>query len=189
MDRSSSRTGPGGLTLLPLVSKQDDHPCFNCAKCCQYVAIEIDKPTTSNEYDQIVWYLYHGKVSVFVDWDAVWHVKFDSDCANLTPTGLCGVYDRRPAICKDFDWRECENHMTPEEGPPDKWLWHTGEEFLVWLAERRPKAHARYQEWLRAKYAKGEDPELLRLARRPRSPSAARKQSAQRAAGERSRTR
>jgi Fe-S-cluster containining protein len=165
VDRSSGK-GPEGLTLLPLVSsKQDDHPCFQCAKCCKYVAIEIDAPTTPTEYDQIVWYLYHQKVSVFVDWDGVWHVKFDADCDNLTPTGLCAVYDHRPAICKDFDWRECENHMTPEDGPPDQWLWWTADEFLAWFAKQRPKAYARYQAWLRAKHAKGEEPELLRISR------------------------
>src|SRR5262245_32665816 len=77
------------LQLLPLLQKEDAHPCFNCARCCTYIAVEIDAPTTNREYDYVVWYLYHPDVSVFVDWNSQWFVKFDSRCRNLTPQGLC----------------------------------------------------------------------------------------------------
>ena len=152
--------------LLPLV-KQSEHPCHGCAKCCLYVAIEIDSPTSMTEYDHVVWYLYHENVSVFVDWEGQWYVKFDTRCKNLTPHGLCGIYERRPAICKDFDWRECENHMTPEEGPPDKWLWETPDAFFAWFQKQRPKAFRRYRDFMRKKHRSAEKPELLRLGRGP----------------------
>jgi hypothetical protein len=163
---------PRGATqeqvLLPLV-KQSEHPCHGCAKCCLYVAIEIDSPTSMTEYDHVVWYLYHENVSVFVDWEGQWFVKFDTRCKNLTPHGLCGIYERRPAICKDFDWRECEQRYTPEDGPPDKLAWTAAEDFLAWLEKRRPRAFARYQAHLRKKHASGEERELLRMrARAPR---------------------
>lgn len=159
-----------GERLLPVIQKASDHPCFDCAKCCTYVAVEIDTPTTSKEYDQIVWYLYHQGVEVFVDWDDAWHVLFRTRCEQLTSAGLCGVYAGRPAICKDFDWRECEQRFTPADGPPDKHAWTTADAFLAWLAQRRPRAFARYQAHLRKKHAAAEEPELLRVAKRPARP-------------------
>jgi Fe-S-cluster containining protein len=128
------------------------------------VAIEIDAPTTNTEYDQIVWYLYHDGVEVFVDWDGDWHVLFRTRCENLTSAGLCGVYERRPVICKDFDWRECERRFTPEDGPPDKHSWVRADEFVAWFQKQRPKAFARYQAHLRKAHASGEERELLRVS-------------------------
>jgi Fe-S-cluster containining protein len=152
-----------GERLLPVISKATDHPCFECAKCCTYVAVEIDTPTTAKEYDQVVWYLYHQHVEVFVDWDDAWHVLFRTRCEQLTPAGLCGVYAQRPAICKDFDWRECEQRFTPEDGPPDKLAWRTAGEFLAWFEKQRPRAYARYRAHLAKKHARGEERELLRV--------------------------
>lgn len=151
----------GGSGLLPIIQKEDNHPCFNCAKCCQYVAIEIDKPTTMKEYDYIVWYLYHGGVSVFVDFDAAWFVKFETRCDHLTETGLCGVYDTRPAICRDFDWRDCENHLKDE--PADKWVWDDAESFMTWFEERRPKTYKRFLRYMRKREQGKAEPELKRV--------------------------
>jgi Fe-S-cluster containining protein len=159
---SGTREGPvASGALLPVIQKDSDHPCFQCAKCCTYVAIEIDPPTTMKEYDYIVWYLYHEGLSVFVDWEGDWFVKFETHCKHLTPQGLCGVYDSRPAICKDFDWRDCEN--TNRDEPPDKWLFEEAEDFLAWLQERRPKSWARFRRFLRRKHETGEEPELERV--------------------------
>jgi Fe-S-cluster containining protein len=162
-----SERGDGGERLLPVIQKQSDHPCFECAKCCTYVAVEIDTPTTNTEYDQIVWYLYHRGVEVFVDWEGAWHVLFRTRCENLTDAGLCAVYERRPAICKDFDWRECEQRFTLEDGPPDKHTWSSASDFLAWFAKQRPRAFAKYQAHLRERHASGEERELLRVGRAP----------------------
>jgi Fe-S-cluster containining protein len=157
--------GAGEERLLPVIQKASDHPCFECAKCCTYVAVQIDAPTTNAEYDQIVWYLYHQNVEVFVDWDDAWHVLFRTRCENLDAAGMCRAYARRPAICKDFDWRACEQRYTPEDGPPDKLAWRGADAFLAWFAARRPKAFGRYQAHLRAKHAVAEQGELLRVRR------------------------
>ncbi|MFI5319399.1 MAG: YkgJ family cysteine cluster protein [Myxococcota bacterium] len=164
--------GAGAERLLPVIQKDSDHPCFECAKCCTYVAIEIENPSTNAEYDQIVWYLYHQGVEIFVDWESAWHVLFRTRCENLTSAGMCGVYDQRPAICKDFDWRECEQRFTPEDGSPDKHAWVSAGEFIAWFEKQRPRAFARYREHLRKTHAGGEDQELLRVKR----PAAGRRQ-------------
>lgn len=140
--------------LLPLVvEKESTHPCFGCAKCCQYVAIEIDRPTTPKEYDYLVWYLIHPGVQVFVDWNGDWFVKFESRCRHLTPQGLCGIYEQRPVICRDFDWQECEMHVRDE--PPDKWIFETADDFVAWLEKQRPRAYRRFLEWRREQSRKG----------------------------------
>ncbi len=149
--------------LLPVLSKAGDHPCHRCSKCCQYVAIEIDEPETMKDYEHIVWYLYHRDVSVFVDWERAWYIRFTSSCENLSEQGLCGVYDHRPSICKEFDWRECENHLTPEDGPADKWYFETAADFLVWFEKRRPKTYRRYRRFKRKLQRVKEEPELERL--------------------------
>jgi Fe-S-cluster containining protein len=143
------------------MEKQSDHPCFECVLCCSYVAIEIDTPTTMKEYDYIVWYLYHQGVSIFVDWEGAWYIKFEARCEHLTPLGLCDSYSSRPIICKEFDWRECENRLTSE--PADKWLFETDDQFLRWFEKKRPKTFRRFQKYMRKKHRNGEEKELGRV--------------------------
>ncbi len=146
--------------LLPIV-KEREHPCYDCTRCCTYVAVEIDEPTTNKEYDYIVWYLLHQKVSVFVDWENSWYIKFDTRCDALGEQGLCGIYDSRPAICRDFDWRECEQHVREEA--PDKYIWEEVPPFLAWLEQKRPKAFKKFQAYREKKRRKGEEAELQRV--------------------------
>lgn len=147
--------------LLPMLVKQNDHPCFQCSQCCRYVAMEIDKPTTSKEYDYIVWYLYHEAISVFVDWSDDWYIKFDSKCKHLNSSGMCGIYDTRPVICREFGWKDCEKN-NPEEAA-DKHLFERADDFRTWLEKSRPKQYAKYQAYLIKKKSKGEEKELKRV--------------------------
>jgi len=166
VDDQGKTTGGGSGSspaLLPILNKADDHPCHECARCCTYVAIEHDEPTTMRDYDHMVWYLYHEDVSVFVDWDNHWFVRFTSRCKNLNAQGMCDIYDHRPAICKDFDWRECENHLTPEDGEPDKWNFENAAEFLEWFERQRPKTFKRYRRFMKKRHTAGEEEELQRV--------------------------
>ena len=119
--------------LLPLV-KQSEHPCHGCAKCCLYVAIEIDSPTSMTEYDHVLWYLYHENVTVYRDGDGEWSVVFETRCRNLQPDLMCSVYEHRPEICRAFDNRSCEVN-DPEGGLSI----NTPEQFMDYLRERRPR--------------------------------------------------
>ena len=159
--RKSNGRDMEGLQLLPVIQKESDHPCFECAACCKYVALEIDEPTTMKEYDYIRWYLYHAGVSVFVDFENAWYIKFETRCDNLTSQGLCGIYDTRPKLCRDFDWRECERHVTDE--PADKWLFETADAFVEWLARQRPKTYAKFRQYQKKLKRKGEEKELKRV--------------------------
>ena len=160
------------LDVPLLVEKAPDHPCHQCAKCCTYVAIQIDRPRSNVEYDYVVWYLLHPDITVFVDWEGDWYVKFETRCRQLTATGLCAIYETRPAICRDFDWRECE--QTVKDEPPDQFLFETADQFTDWLRTRRPRSWRRFQEFQRSRRRGKGDRALRRLRRRDPSAPAAR---------------
>jgi len=134
---------PGPGDAPGSTEKQSDHPCFQCVQCCTYVAIEIDTPSTMKEYDYIFWYLYHQGVSVFVDWESNWFIKFETRCEHLSSRGLCNIYSSRPVICK--------------------WLFENSDQFLRWFEKKRPKAFQRFQKYMRKKHRAGEEKELERL--------------------------
>ena len=135
---SSRKTGtePDALALLPCVACE--------AKCCKYVAVEIDKPTTKRDYDQIRWYLLHKHMKVFVDHDHDWFLEFETECEALGGHALCRIYDARPQICRDHGWPvgSCEHfadpylHLWTTPGAFEAWL---DEQGIDWRWKRRPK--------------------------------------------------
>jgi Fe-S-cluster containining protein len=87
----------------------DKVPCDYCrAKCCRYFALPIDTPESRREYDFIRWFLLHEKATVFVD-DKTWYLLVYSKCNHLNDaTNLCGIYETRPKICRDYSSDKCE---------------------------------------------------------------------------------
>jgi Fe-S-cluster containining protein len=82
--------------------------CEYCsAKCCQYFALEIDAPKSKADFDYIRWYMVHGQVSVFVE-DGVWFLMVHNRCNHLLENNLCGIYETRPQICRDYSTDNCE---------------------------------------------------------------------------------
>lgn len=82
--------------------------CEKCdGRCCRYVAVEIDEPTTKGDFDDVRWYTAHRGVSVFVE-DKRWHINFSSRCNYLTQDNQCEAYESRPRICRDHDMSDCE---------------------------------------------------------------------------------
>mgnify|MGYP006312703687 CR=1 FL=1 len=77
--------------------------CRQCnARCCRYLATQIDKPTCKRDYDNIRWYLLHDRVHVFVDHEGDWYLEFETPCIELDQSaGLCRNYNGRPRICRE----------------------------------------------------------------------------------------
>ncbi len=91
-------------------------PCEECkGRCCEYIAIEIDTPTTKNEFDYIRWYLVHENTNVFIDHDKKWHVEFRTTCQRLNDDNKCTMYRSRPKICKNYGMEDevCEYFASP----------------------------------------------------------------------------
>jgi Fe-S-cluster containining protein len=75
-------------------------PCHDCsAKCCKYFALQIDKPTTPREHDNIRWYLMHEHIAVWVQ-DGDWYLEIRTPCRHLQADNSCGIYHTRPQICR-----------------------------------------------------------------------------------------
>ena len=141
----------GTVTLPVLPAERTYKPCTECAKCCTYVAVNIDGPDTMKDAGYMLWYLYHPGVSVYHDGNGDWSVIFESRCRNLREDRLCGIYESRPPICRDFDNQTCDVNE-PGEGLE----FFKPEDFLSWLSLEKPRLYR----LLRDKYT----PEALRPA-------------------------
>jgi uncharacterized protein len=109
--------------------------CSNCDECCRYVALQIDKPTTKTEYQNIIWLLLHENVGVYIDYDNDWFVEFITPCKKLK-NKLCSDYNNRPKICRDYSQEDCTyyNHE-----PVEKIYFHNEQEFKKYLINKKIK--------------------------------------------------
>ena len=67
----------------------------------------MDKPTTWRDFDHMRWFLMHEKASVFVE-EGDWYLLVHTPCRHLQPDNLCGIYETRPKICRDYTTDKCE---------------------------------------------------------------------------------
>jgi Fe-S-cluster containining protein len=111
-------------------------PCTSCGKCCTYVAVGINAPTTPRTATDVLWYLYHENVSVYRDSGGEWAVMFDARCRHLQDDLLCAVYADRPHICRAFDNTGCEVNA-----PGGMTIFRRPSEFLDYLKAKRPKVY------------------------------------------------
>ena len=113
--------------------------CTECGKCCTYVGVGIEPPRRPRYATDILWYLYHENVYVYVDGAGEWSVHFEARCRNLGDDLLCRIYEQRPHICRGFDNTSCEvnDHVH------DSLTFHHPTEFLDWLRENRPKVYGK----------------------------------------------
>ncbi len=126
---------------LPMLDLPMAHPCSDCGKCCNYIAIEIDNPTSFKDYDNLYWYLTHRDLCVYIDWEGDWFIEFQTVCEHLTDTKTCGIYEERPRICSEFSWNECE--VTTQESA-FKVRFDSYEELTDWMKAKRPRAWENY---------------------------------------------
>jgi len=127
------------LPTLP-ASLDPSKVCPPCGKCCRYVAVGIDGPVSVSGVSTALWLVYHRNVSIYQSHDGDWFVLFPAECENLLPNGLCGIYEHRPLVCRDYDVDGCEG--TSAE-PPEKVRFDDGAALSAWLREKRPSLHAR----------------------------------------------
>lgn len=101
------------VAAVPIKRRRSDYPagenlCEHCtAKCCHYFALAIDEPNVRRDYDFMRWYLLHDRASLFVD-DETWYLLVHTTCKHLRDDNMCGIYETRPQICRDYTTAECE---------------------------------------------------------------------------------
>lgn len=123
------------VVSAPAVQHKPKFGCAECGLCCTYLAIEIDGPTTVKRATELLWYLYHEDVSLYVN-DDEWMVQFETRCRYLTEDRRCGIYATRPHICREFSEQECEIN-TGDDGH----TFYTAAAFMKYLKETRPRVH------------------------------------------------
>jgi Fe-S-cluster containining protein len=120
--------------------------CEKCAAlCCRYFVLEIDKPETRRQFDDVRWYLVHENTFVFIE-KRKWYLGVYARCKHLQQDNRCGIYEKRPRICRDYSTENCDYH-----GGDYDWeiLFSSAEQLEryadQWLAKERLKKKRREQ--------------------------------------------
>jgi len=96
----------------PKIRRKDVPPghslCEYCtAKCCKYFALPIEEPESFEEFEYLRWFLLHDRASVFKE-EGSWYLLVHTACKHLRPDNMCGIYETRPQICRDYTTDNCE---------------------------------------------------------------------------------
>jgi uncharacterized protein len=82
--------------------------CEYCtAKCCKYFALPIETPESFEDFEFMRWFLLHDRATVFRE-DEDWYLLVHTQCKHLQNDNLCGIYETRPQICRDYTTKDCE---------------------------------------------------------------------------------
>lgn len=123
---------------LPKVFKEydpkDSNPCSGCSHCCEYISLEIDKPTELKDFDNILWYILHKDVWVYIDEEKDWYIQFNTPCEKLVDK-RCGFYPTRPQICRDYEPEACVRYSRDYE---ESYMFKNEEDLYRYLAKKRP---------------------------------------------------
>ncbi|MCW8879202.1 MAG: YkgJ family cysteine cluster protein [Kangiellaceae bacterium] len=101
--------------LTKNISLEDKCNHCNGSKCCQYTTIQIDTPRSIREFDNLLWQVSHINTHIFKDSDG-WYLLLYEKCQHLQPSGQCGIYEKRPFVCREHDNKECEFDYEFNEG-------------------------------------------------------------------------
>ena len=99
--------------LAPPKPRRKDVPkdkvlCEYCpAKCCRYFALPLDEPEDLEDFEFMRWFLLHERAAVFRE-GKTWYLLVHNVCRHLRDDNLCGIYDTRPQVCRDYSTNDCE---------------------------------------------------------------------------------
>jgi len=83
--------------------------CDKCkGQCCKTLAVQLETPTTYDDYEDIYWYLYHKPAIIYVDVEDRWWIEFPTKCSKLDKNGKCTEYETRPPVCRKAKVQDCE---------------------------------------------------------------------------------
>ena len=81
--------------------------------CCHYITQEIETPKSRYDFDFLLWQISHKGVQVYKD-EGSWYLLFETTCRHLQKDGRCGIYEKRPQVCRDHsnDWCEMDEPLS-----------------------------------------------------------------------------
>lgn len=126
-----------------------EHKCSLCidSKCCSYTTQYIDTPQTMREFDFLLWQISHPHVEAYQDKTGWFLIIANVPCSHLLPDGTCGIYEKRPMICREHSNVNCEYDRNPVESVD---LYFKGYEDLDdYCRQRFKKWDKRFKKWLK----------------------------------------
>lgn len=126
-----------------------ENKCSFCegSKCCNHISMEIDTPKTMEDFDQLLWKISHNQIEIYKD-EGSWHLMVTAvPCNHLLPSGACGIYEKRPMICREYSNEYCEFDSSAED---DFDLYFKDYESLEKYCRKRfTKWDKRFKKWLK----------------------------------------
>lgn len=107
--------------------------CHRCDECCRYIATEIDKPTAKRDYQNLIWFLLHENVGVYIDFDNDWYLEFKTPCKALK-NNLCSIYNERPQMCREYNQADCTNY---NKSKAEKYYFNDADELKKYLKRKK----------------------------------------------------
>ena len=113
-----------------------DNKCDRCTNsiCCTYTTEALGvAPRSKADFHHLLWQISHAGVELYKD-ESGWYLMFQGKCEHLATDGRCGIYETRPAICREYtnDW--CELDQPAEEG--FELYFHNYQELLTYCKKR-----------------------------------------------------
>ena len=115
--------------------------CKGCTKCCEYINIKLDTPETEEDFDNILWYLLHKDVYVWVKRPNKWFVRVNTRC-NPLKKGRCKEYARRPMLCREYSQKVCEHNKKAKD---EKHSFHTRKDLIAYLNKNKKQFYGFYE--------------------------------------------
>ena len=99
-----------------------DNKCAKCSRsiCCNSINQKIPTPKSKEDFDHLLWQISHDNINVFKDCDG-WFLHIQTNCQHLQTGGICGIYENRPWVCREYNNDYCEF---------DESIAHTSEHFF-----------------------------------------------------------
>jgi len=95
----------------------NSNKCDFCVRslCCRYATQQIKAPRSIREFDHLLWQLSHQNLHVFKDSEG-WFLLILGECEHLASDGRCGIYEKRPLVCREHTNDYCEYDDSIESG-------------------------------------------------------------------------
>jgi len=104
------------VQIIEAVTITPENKCDYCsALCCSYITQELDSPRTMHAFDTLLWQIAHKGIHVFKDENG-WYLLSMTKCEYVMPDNRCGIYDKRPLICREHSFDACEKDVPINEG-------------------------------------------------------------------------
>lgn len=117
--------------------------CTN-SKCCTYTTQEIPTPRSKHDFDHMLWQISHDNIQFYKDEDG-WYLLINNRCQHLQPGGLCGIYEVRPQVCREYSNDYCEFDESAEEG--FDLFFDSYDSLLKYCRHRFKNWDQRFREW------------------------------------------